>query len=563
MKDILTLESMNFLKDLLNSNINPVKEDLAADIDNYFSNKENLNISERLGYLIKIAFELDLNYEEKILPIFSKVSRELALVLLNNFNNVDDLEDTYKVLVKEYKESTAKVPYALVEALKYAHNKLKAELISEDGLVILGVAFFKESHRAVPNTPETPLGEHAPVEKLKDILFLIENSKLSVDFLLTDDSISEKKDIDGEQNTTFLYKRELLKYLSENLNRFDNIQFMINNSIEDTPIEKVMDNPELFNEFSEIILNSGKVRIIFTSIENEVQLRESRGESDLRSRIENRNPETNKITERKGGGVLINFEREVDNFRNNFPLSRIVRVLSDADRAFPEASFLGDAAYAILEEGSIAYLADLKDQSSLIVGGSNNEQADQQTALKIKRRKLFLSGFLIPTFFAELKSVHNYNGTTQLPAKAVSAEVDFKRAQLETVQPNVDLGLISVILKSAEDQDRKIASGPILNRENVASSTMTSTDTKDEWEKTYGPIFKSVPNLVENDELTEKYDWIINFLEKMDYSHYDSLFNSSSDPSVNKMFDIIETAGKNGGFKNDDYLEIQSILSRL
>src|SRR5690606_1851040 len=124
--------------------------------------------------------------------------------LLDVINDLDVLGNLYIHTVREYKETSGKIPYALIEAIKFAINRFKAQSITDEGLIMLGVTFFKESHRAVPSTPETPLGEHAPVEKLKDLLFLIEDSNLSADFILTDDSISEKRDVDGEMNTTYI-----------------------------------------------------------------------------------------------------------------------------------------------------------------------------------------------------------------------------------------------------------------------------------------------------------------------------------------------------------------------
>lgn len=562
MNDIYNSNNMENLNERLFTGLSPVKENLQANLDDYFSKSETLDVDERIRALMTIGFELDLNYEDKILPIFSKVSRELALCFVSIFENFGNLENTYRDYVKQYKADPTKIPYVLIEALKYATNRLKVGEIKEEGLAVLNVTFFKEAHRAVDNGPETPQGEHAPVEKLKDIMFLIANSNISADIIFTDDSIAEKKDVEGEQNTTYLYKKELLTYIAQNLEKFSNIQFLINSSVETLKVEELLQNPELFNSLTEIILDDGKVRIIFTSIEKEVQIREQKGENTLRARIENRNSETNKLTERKGGGVVISFERDIDSYRSDYPANRVVRILSDADRAFPEASFVGDALYSILQENNIAYLADLKDAASVSVGSSNTETVDQQTILKIKRRKLFLSGFLIPTFFQELRAVHNYTGTTQLPAKAVSGEVDYKAAQLKTVQPNVDLGIISVMLHTADQLDRKIDSGPILNRENVGSSTMTSSNISDEWEKTYGPIFKSVPDLVNHRDLLEKYNWIIEFLKRMNYSHYELLFTSSTDDRVNRMFDIIEAAGKNG-FKEQDYSELKGILENL
>ena len=102
----------------------------------------------------------------------------------------------------------------------------------------------------------------------------------------------------------------------------------------------------------------------------------------------------------------------------------IANVSSDADRALLEAAWLGDATHAILQQGKIAYLADLKSKDTLSIVTTTEEVDDILTKTKVLRRKQILSGFLIPIFFPELNLVHNYTGTTQLPAKAFSGTVN-------------------------------------------------------------------------------------------------------------------------------------------
>lgn len=43
-----------------------------------------------------------------------------------------------------------------------------------------------------------------------------------------------------------------------------------------------------------------------------------------------------------------------------------------------------------------------------------------------------------------LCSYRRYTGTTQLPVKAFRGDLDFAKACLPTVQPNVDLGMLAL-----------------------------------------------------------------------------------------------------------------------
>ena len=261
-----------------------------------------------------------------------------------------------------------------------------------------------------------------------------------------------------------------------------------------------------------------------------------------RVRFEERS-KTGKILERKGGAVVAALERGVDSFRAEYKLERIVNVSSDADRAFPEAAWLGDATHAILQQGKIAYLADLKSKDTLSIVTATEEVDDILTKTKVMRRKQFLSGFLIPIFFPELNLVHNYTGTTQLPAKAFSGTVNFTERKLGTMRTNVDLGLITTALGFAAQQGKKFGFGPLISIENTASSTMTMADLTAEWEKTYGPIFVTVPDLLLDEKGKKEYGWLVEFLRGMGLKEYEKLFTDLKDENVKEVFGL-RTIGK-------------------
>lgn len=498
---------------------------------------------EFLSNLTAKALSLESSVNGNMLhPQVTELAREIAKSL-QTFP-LQELECFYQLKLKEYREPASKsnpIPYSLLAGIKFAVNRAKIQQITEPGLIVVNIPYFKEVHRAFPPSSAHPVGEDAPIQKLKDVLFLIESSKLSADVVYMNDSISEKAESSNlDENTPYIYRFRLLEYLAARKEEFPCVR-VLSAGNETAFAPDVLTDSKRLTEISEIRLHEGRLRFVFTSLEEHVS---NSKDPSARVRFEERS-KAGKILERKGGAVVAALERGLDSFRLGYKLERVVNVSSDADRAFPEAAWLGDAAHAILQQGKIAYLADLKSKDTLSIVTATEEVEDLLTKTKVLRRKQFLSGFLIPIFFPELNSVHNYTGTTQLPAKAFSGTVDFAQRRLGTMRTNVDLGLITTGLAFAAQQGKKFGFGPLISIENTASSTMTMADLTAEWEKTYGPIFVTVPDLLLNEKGQKEYGWLVEFLRGMSLKEYEKLFTDLKDENVKEVFGLIQmNAGK-------------------
>lgn len=496
------------------------------------------------------ALELERSNPNLLNPQLTDLSRAIAEQVLRQPQELDSLTSIYQNLLAQFK--LGEVPFALVQGYKFAINRFKLLSINSPVLLVKNVVYFKEMHRVFPPSEAYPVGEDAPVQKLKDILFLTEGTTVSTDIVFLNDSIAEKTEpAELSENSAIAYRSQLVGFCQEN-----NIQFILmSNNGSELPADGQL---ETLAEVSEIVLPQNNIRLIFTTLEQEV-VNQEQYEPEARQRFEKRN-EAGKLGERKGGGVVATMERQIVG-RDGFEPENTVRVMADGDRAFPEAGWVGDAIYSIINDGAVAYLADLKSPLSLVVGGGAGGEKDEVTQAKFQRRKLFLSGMLIPLFFPDLRSVHNYRGTTQLPAKAFSARINFRDRKLTTVQPNVDLGLISAGLTAASQTGRMIASGPLVSIENLGSSTMTSDDTESEWSKTYGPIFTSVPSLVDDSRLLENHQWLVDFLYRMDHSMYVRLFTDINDQTIMNLFAVISTLSD--GVTEEKLNIIREILTSL
>ena len=225
---------------------------------------------------------------------------------------------------------------------------------------------------------------------------------------------------------------------------------------------------------------------------------------------------------------------------------RVLRCLVDGDSAHPIGSFVGDAAYAILENGNTAYLGNLKHSCTCISTlPEESGGVSAATQAKVKNRKLFFSGFIVPFLFPELSLQYNYTGTTQLPVKAFRGDIDFAKAKLRTVQPNVDLGMLAYLCSYLNTNGGIIGSGPVTIRDNVASSTMTTDDLNSEWTKTYGPIFTSAVGLCREfkpQEFERLPQWLTSFIKNMQLEHYTTLFGeeAAGNPNVLAFFSTMQ-----------------------
>lgn len=285
--------------------------------------------------------------------------------------------------------------------------------------------------------------------------------------------------------------------------------------------------------------------ITFTSCEQKIRDSDFESATEKRQRMENRDARTHKLQERKGGAVLTGMEWNISSSSGgglmDVPKERLIRCLVDGDSAHPIGSFVGDAAYAILVRGDMAYLGNLKHPCTCISSSSptKNDSPDTATTteagatfIKIQNRKLMFSGFIVPLLFPELADTYNYRGTIQLPIKAFRGDIDFAKAKLRTVQPNVDLGMLGLLCSHMNKCGAgTIGSGAVTIRDNVASSTMTTSDLESEWNKTYGPIFTSAASLcreLKPNEFQNLDPWWTNFIEHMEFRHYVTLFGEDA-----------------------------------
>jgi hypothetical protein len=247
------------------------------------------------------------------------------------------------------------------------------------------------------------------------------------------------------------------------------------------------------------------------------------------------------LRERKGGAVLAGMEVDLPADFADRP-RRVIRCLVDGDSAHPVGSFVGDAAHSILELESTAYLGNLKHANTVVsIVGEEGGGGSASTQARVQNRKLMFSGFIVPFLFPELTLKYKYTGTTQLPVKAFRGDIDFSKAKLPTVQPNVDLGMLALLCSYLNANGGTIDSGPVSIRDNIASSTMTTSDLCSEWTKTYGPIFTSAVALCRDLKPTEYEQlptWLTSFIENMSLQHYTTLFGDDAvdNPDVVALF---------------------------
>jgi len=145
----------------------------------------------------------------------------------------------------------------------------------------------------------------------------------------------------------------------------------------------------------------------------------------------------------------------------------------------------------------------------------------------------------VPFLFPELTLKYGYTGTTQLPVKAFRGDVNFTEAKLTTVQPNVDLGMLALLVTHLNANGGTLDSGPVTVRDNIASSTMTTSDLKAEFDKTYGPIFTSSVGLcrkLKPDDFAKLPAWLTTYIEAMELKHYAALFGDTATPEVDALF---------------------------
>jgi len=444
---------------------------------------------------------------------FSNLSMEIARKLLASSPALDSLEKKYVELAKAWNKGP-KPPFCCVEGVKYAIDGLKFGSIAEAGHVVICVPFYMEFERGTPATAENPNGEESPIQKLTEAMFLIELSKnMSIDLIFINDSIAEKKD-DKDGGSPALFMKAIEEYCSAN---------------------KVTSQK---GENATTTLLDGRLRISFTSVGGEAAKGSAFESAEEKTkRLENRG-EDGKLRERKGGAVLSGLEIPIVEKFADKP-KRVIRCLVDGDSAHPVGSFIGDAAYSVLQLGNTAYLGNLKDPSTCIsIVGAESGGGSDATQARVQNRKLFFSGFTVPFLFPELTIKYKYTGTTQLPVKAIRGDINFAEAKLPTVQPNVDLGILALVVSYLNKNGGTIDSGPVTIRDNIASSTMTTSDLGAEWTKTYGPIFTSAVGLcrtLKPDDFAKLPEWLTKFIE-VQLKHYEILFGDTSSAEVDALF---------------------------
>jgi hypothetical protein len=478
--------------------------------------------------LLEEATELDNSPLNRSNIAFSRLSMKIARSLLNSKPSLEGLEGKFSELALAFKSHspTETPPFCCVEGVKYAINAKKVSLIQEEGHVMITVPFYCEFERGRPATDANPNGEESPIQKIEEALFLLSfNDKISMDLIFVNDTIAEKKD-EKDGGSALLFKQSLLKFVEQAKLKISIVKQ-----------KDRSDNEDDFDSFSTL---NERLCVTFTSCEEEA-IKGSYYESPdtKRKRFENRGPD-GKLRERKGGAVLAGMEMEYPHTVKN--PKRVIRCLVDGDSAHPVASFIGDAAYSIFSKGHTAYLGNLKHADTVIsVAGEDGGGGSDSTQARVQNRKLFFSGFIVPFLFPELSLKYQYTGTTQLPIKAFRGNINFAKAKLTTVQPNVDLGMLALLCFYLNTDGGSIDSGSITIRDNIASSTMTSSDLKSEWTKTYGPIFTSAVGLCRDYKPTEFEQlpsWLTSFIENMELIHYATLFgdDSTSNPDVIILF---------------------------
>jgi len=134
---------------------------------------------------------------------------------------------------------------------------------------------------------------------------------------------------------------------------------------------------------------------------------------------------------------------------------------------------------------------------------------------------------------------YKYNGTIQVPLKAFRGDIDFARACLPTVEPNVDLGVLTLLVTYLNEHGGSLDSGAVTIRDNLATSKMTTSNLSEEWTKVYGPIMTSAAGLCRKlapDYFAKLPVWLCNFLEGMEVSHYLALFGDTPTVEVERIF---------------------------
>ena len=499
--------------------------------------------------LVEEAEQLDQSELNRSNIAFSRLSMKIAQQILRASSSSSSsqlpllkaLEAKHVELAAAWNDTTSsrKPPFCVVEGVKYAIDAQKIGMIDQPGHVRIIVPFYCEFERGMPATKDNPNGEESPLQKVEEVLFLLAyNGKISMDLIFVNDSIAEKKDDKNNGGSSKLFKTSILAYMSSK-----------NMAVDICKGDKKKAGPTATDEDYDVLTAlNGQLYIKFTSCEVEA----SKGSpyespSDKRKRMENRDA-NGKLQERKGGAVLTGMELPIDNnkFAGDEMSQRVIRCLVDGDSAHPVASFVGDAAYSILQLGNTAYLGNLRDPSTCVsVVGEDSGGGSAGTHARVQNRKLMFSGFIVPFLFPELSDKYKYTGTTQLPIKAFRGDIDFAKAKLPTVQPNVDLGMLALLCSYLNTNGGSIDSGPVTIRDNIASSTMTTSDLEAEWSKTYGPIFTSAVGLCRDLKPTEFQQlpsfWT-NFIENMGLEHYTTLFDDDATDKANVVafFDVMK-----------------------
>jgi len=412
-------------------------------------------------------------------PSVTIQSRNKAARLLTA--SLHDIEQGYQVAVQEFSKNKSVGGFVDAESYAFARNRIKILELDTPAFARVCITYFKEMQgenigRMYPQSITNQNGEDSIWEILNDVYFLVNNSKLTVEVLFINDVIGEKQ--------------EDAHYDSAEVTRDIAARFVKNYHGVQTTYGYQIDNIHLrFVTLQEI-----------ASLHNQIV------------RFEDRDPDTGKIRERKGGGVLAGLETPELEYSTQILADRKLKVCMDADRAYKVGTFLGDAVHAIVTQHATAYLADLNHADTINTAGGTRG-----------KRKIFFSGLVVQTLFPDLTQKYHYTGTTQVPAKAFGWDMETK--DVYQVRPNIDLALINAALHFAKYTDRDIAHGPVINIDNAASSTMSMSDTVSEWEKTYGPIFQDAGTLAEANGLDH---WLVTVMKDMTYDQYTRLFYASS-----------------------------------
>jgi len=467
--------------------------------------------------LLEEATKLDASDTNRSNIAFSRLSMKVADALMKTEPKLEALEKVFEDLAAAFK-SDSKPPFCAVEGVKYAIDALKFKSIEEEGHVMITVPFYCEFERGAPSSEENPNGEDSPIQKIEEALWLLKyGEKMSITVLFVNDSIAEKKD-EKDGGSPALFKKSILAFCKE----------------KEVKVEGAADE-----NFESCTALDGRLSVSFTSVGTEAGKKtDFETVEEKTKRMENRG-EDGKLRERKGGAVLAGMETPLPKAWAE-KSTRVIRCLVDGDSAHPLGSFIGDAAYAVLQQGNMAYLGNMKHKSTCIsIVGADAGGGDDATQARVANRKLYFSGFIVPFCFAELTDKYKYTGTTQLPVKSFRGDVDFAKAKLTTVQPNVDLGMLALLVSVLNEKGGTIASGPVTIRDNVASSTMTSSDLNAEWTKTYGPIFTQAVGLARTlkpEEFKTFPEWLVQFLEGMTLEHYSKMFGDEITEDVTALF---------------------------